>query len=218
MKKLVSMTLVLIAILVLCSSAFAKTEDEIFFRSIPWGSTYEETMKILKDLSITWDSPEPYQSGKKELVTGFTVTSKRVMDFSVAGNKITSVTLWFAYDINKPSSKESALFIQAKYTFDSESNASGVEDDLKEKMGNVYTAPDDYKSSSFGNDFTHCWYWYGGNNTSVMLYHKYTEPFFIKSMASDELELIYTSGQFEQFLNTYYDYLNKENNKNTDGL
>ena len=187
-------------------------------RSIPWVSTYKDTMENFQNLGITWDSPEPYQSGKKELVTGFTVTSKRIMDFSVAGNKVTSITLWFAYDVNKPSTKDYAFFIQAKYTFDSESNASGIEDDLKEKMSSVYSSPDDNSSSSFGNDFTHYWYWYGGNNSSVMLYHNYTEPFFIKGLASDELELIYTSGQFEQLINTYYEYLNQENNKNTDGL
>ena len=218
MKRIVSIILAVTMLMVLSSSALAKTEDEIQFRSIPWGSTYKETMSALEDTGITWGTPYPYKTGRKELTTGFTVSSKRVMDFSVAGNKVSSVTLWFAYDVNDPSSEDSAIFVQAEYIFDADTNASGIETDLKEKMSSVYSAPDDKSSESFANDFTHYWYWYGGNNTSVTLYHKYTEPFFIKSMASDDLTLTYTSGQMEKLFNAYYEMLNKENNKNTDGL
>ncbi len=218
MKKIVSFIMAFIILMSLTSLSFAKTEEEIQFRSIPWGSNYKETLSALNDIGITWDTPTPSKSGKREFITGFTVTSKRVMDFSVAGNKVSSVTLWFAYVVDKPSSNDHAIFIQAEYVFDSDTNASGIETDLKEKMSSVYSNPDDSSNESFANDFTHNWYWYGGNNTSVTLHHKYTEPFFIKSLASDDLTLTYTSGEMEKALNAYYEYLNKENNKNTDGL
>ena len=44
------------------------------------------------------------------------------------------------------------------------------------------------------------------------------EPFFIKSMATDVLELTYTSGQMEELLNSYYGFLNDENNKTLMGF
>lgn len=218
MKKTISIIVILIMLMVLGSSALAKTEDEILFRSIPWGSTYKETMSQLEDIGVTWGTPSPYKTGKKELTTGFSVSSKRVMDFSVAGNKVSSITLWFAYVVDDPSSEESAVFVQAQYVFDADTNASGIETDLKEKISSIYTNPDDKSSETFANDFTHYWYWYGANNSSVTLYHKYTEPFFISSLASDDLDLTYTSGQMEKLYNAYYEMLNKENNKNTDGL
>jgi len=218
MKKIVSILIALMLLMAFGSSALAKTEDEILFRSIPWGSTYKETISKLEDIGVTWGTSSPYKTGKKELTTGFTVSSKKVKDFSVAGNNVSSIVLYFAYDMNNPTSEDSAVFVQAEYVFETDTNASGIETDLKEKMSSVYSEPDDKSSKSFANDFTHYWYWYGGNNSKVTLYHNYTEPFFMKSMASDELTLTYTSGQMEKLNNAYYEMLNKENNKNTDGL
>ena len=222
MKKLVALFLSLVTLFVFHSSVLAYTENEILFRSIPWGSTYEKTMSTLNGLGITWGPSEALKTGAKELETGFTVTSTRIMNFTVAGQKVSYVTLWFANTIdaeaNQPLPKESALFIQATYTFDTSTNPSGIEDDLREKMSSIYSVPDDYTDSSFANDYTHNWYWYGENNSSVNLYHNYTEPFFIVALATHELKIIYTSGQKEEFLNIYYDYLNAKSIRNTDGL
>ncbi len=93
-----------------------------------------------------------------------------------------------------------------------------IEADLVDKLSSVYSNPDNNSSTSFANDYTHYWWWYGGADSKVTLYHNYTEPFFIVAMATDTLELTYTYGQMNNCINSFYDYLEKSEKKNTDGL
>ena len=53
MKKVACVITVLIMLMVLCSSAFAKTKEELQFRSIAWGTNFRDTISALDNIGIT---------------------------------------------------------------------------------------------------------------------------------------------------------------------
>lgn len=91
MKKILS--LILACVLVLCSvpSASAMYSEEILFRDIPWGTTYPEAMKMMKESGIFLSKPKNI----KDDTYYFSAYTKNV---KVAGVNGFELTMYFVLD------------------------------------------------------------------------------------------------------------------------
>lgn len=126
MKKIISLLMVLCCFISASSfSAYAKTDEEILFRKIPWGSTMSETEDLLSDLDaevggcyyMAYRDPFGIMTNDYEregkLNTG---AYEKLINISgeVAGRKLDNIELYYVF---KDIKTESTALYMAIYDF-----------------------------------------------------------------------------------------------------
>lgn len=187
MKKLLLITMLIIC-LSLTVTVFAKTDNEILFREIPWGSSYSEVEQLLPDfdwypMSFEYMRHYPVCEVLTDSTSGFdddftyggiNITAQPFSnkETEVAGYTTSDIELYFAFtSVNGVENQDynDTAFYGARYSFEP-ANLQGMTDDLTEKLSSLYGEPDDTKKDTdlWGNKTTII-YWYGANDTVVTL-------------------------------------------------
>lgn len=181
MKKV--LCLILLVTLMLGSVAFAEIEEEIKFRGVDWGLPASDVLQALESSGLKWKSGsvatgrkiEDQASGSWSGYYGhdclyYIDTSYSSPSIKVAGYDISDVTLYFACtekDGKITHEPADTAFYMAKYQLKPK-DLQAVYDDFVTKLTAVYGEPDQKhtKTGVITYQFT---YWYGKNNTAVIL-------------------------------------------------
>lgn len=210
MKKLLALIL---ALLLFGSVALAQTDKEITFQDTSWGASYTEIDKKFS----SYDMYDMRGGLIKTFSVDQIITDEDGIDFeyhdiNVVGNTYSpeskaagyttkDVTFYFAYKpVNGLLTKElsDTMMYAAKYEF-ATSDLEIMEADLTSKLSGLYGEPDatDSGSNMWGTDFKYV-YWYGANDTGVVLivHHPSVNTF----LSEDSVLLVYYTRQGDQWL------------------
>lgn len=180
MKKV--LCLILLVTLMLGSVAFAEIEEEIKFRGVDWGLAAPDVLQTLSSGDIKWKSGsvttgrkiESQASGEWSNYYGhdclYYVEMSSSSSLSVAGYDVSSATLYFACtekDGKITHDAADTTFYMAKYRFKPK-DLQAVYDDFVVKLSSIYGEPDQ-KYTDNGIITYQYTYWYGKNNTAVIL-------------------------------------------------
>lgn len=210
MKKLLALIL---ALLLFDSVALAQTDKEITFQDTSWGASYTEIDKKFS----SYDMYDMRGGLIKTFSVDQIITDEDGIDFEyhdinvvgntyspeskVAGYTTKDVTFYFAYKpVNGLLTKElsDTMMYAAKYEF-ATSDLEIMEADLTSKLSGLYGEPDatDSGSNMWGTDFKYV-YWYGANDTGVVLivHHPSVNTF----LSEDSVLLVYYTRQGDQWL------------------
>jgi len=210
MKKLL---VLIFALLIATTSAFAQTDKEITFQDTSWGTSYTDIDKKFSSFNMydmrgglikTYSVDEVIKDdGGIDFeyhdinVVGNTFSPES----KVAGYTTTGVTFYFAYTpVNKILTKElsDTKLYAAKYEF-ATSDLEVIAADLTSKLSGLYGEPDDTDTGEnmWGTEFKYI-YWFGANNTGVTLivHHPTVNTF----LSEDSVCLVYYTRQGDQWL------------------
>lgn len=175
--------LILFMALMLASIASAEFDDEIKFRSVDWSLSAPEVLKALESSGLKWTNGSVSTGRKiKSQACGewsgyydhdclyYIDTSYSSPSIKVAGYDISDVTLYFACTENNGKithDEKDTAFYMAKYKLEPK-DIQAVYDDFVDKLTAVYGEPDKTYTDTgiITYQFT---YWYGKNNTMVIL-------------------------------------------------
>lgn len=180
-KKLIC----LVSLLVLFTLSFSfASADEILFRSTPWLGNVATVLSNMPS-SVNWG--EPYRALGKSIVSEIrqrssnydnnypcvcTVTSTKGSSLTVAGYKVASVKLYFAYTPNAAGRIDhdagNTSFYMARYTF-SPIDSDVAFSDLTEKLTGIYGVPATVDNSDECSNTGSYKQWIGDNGTRVVL-------------------------------------------------
>ena len=191
MKKWFVSTIV-ICIIVNCSSVSAKSDKEILFRDIPWGSSYEEVKKVMGEYEfrekgredtetdyveqlLTDIYPQGFNSDVFTNEGGYGAYAYTKDKIDVAGYTSESTCFLFSRNANEDGTitwdnMENLSLYGAYYRIEPVSLESATED-LMEKLSSLYGEPDKYIDDSleYGYSEDYIYYWYGADDTVVSL-------------------------------------------------
>ncbi len=208
-------------------------ENEIVFRNLAWGDTYEQVKSKYPGIGtygsssaypvtvFSWaggSSPSTFENGE------LTVSYSCYGDYSVAGYE-TSMNFLFAYTVTEPIQREeeNTMLIGARYWINQLSDPDGVATDLIEKLSSVYG---EYAATStsrtLGGYPLNYYFWYGKNDTFVVL-----KEMNGGKADSNEVTIYYGWRESDQYLYAFDAAVSIEKDKseashfgdgNTDGL
>lgn len=213
--------------------------EEIVFRGIPWGTSYENATSQVPDVNFVSYQGESIKTySVEEIVYGFGIrfeyTDINIKAHNlfgsvcIAGYDTSSVDLFFAYvpvdgSLTKLD-RDSALYA-ASYEFDP-IDTKAMAKDLKEKLSAMYGDPSE---TSHGEDF---WggavdytYWYGANDTLLVLC--VDDESESRWKLSERIRIVYAWREGDRLLQEASDCLEREaiasekskfGNGNTNGL
>lgn len=210
MKKLLVLILTL---LLFTAPAFAQTDKEITFQDTSWGTSYTEIDKKFS----SYDMYDMRGSLFKTFSIEEVIKDEGGIDFEyhdinvvgntyspeskVAGYTTTDVTFYFAYKpVNGILTKElsDTKLYAARYEF-ATSDLDSMEADLTSKLSGLYGEPEDTDAGEnmWGTEFKYV-YWYGANDTAVVLivHHPSVNTF----LSEDSVRLVYYTKQGDQWL------------------
>lgn len=156
---------------------------EIIFRDIPWGTSYDDVVSQIPDVTFYPFTGEIYKTySVDQIITGdglrfensdINISGNSVYgSLSVAGYQTTDVDLYFAYvPVNGVLTKEKAdsAFYGASYEFTPE-DTKGMASDLKEKLTSIYgEASKTTQDKDLWGGVVKYTYWYGANDTLLVL-------------------------------------------------
>ncbi len=169
------------------SFARAETKDEIKFRGLEWGDTYEETaLTIDSKYPLEFDDQSSWPSAAGQSVdqvineTGVlyngiyhihgcaTCEFPNRCQINVAGHTTRNVYMYYVYPVVNNeiiADKDDAMFYCAEYLFISPDEPELMIKDLKGNLTDLYGQCDDEKK----NGKLISYYWYGANQTVVAL-------------------------------------------------
>ena len=186
MKRKFVMVLALTSIFSSVTPVFAKTDKEILFRDIPWGTSFSDTKDLFPDQCLFGMQLDGINAmSTKEILTGMSDDSNvydgkiclyaqplDIADVDVAGYSTPYLNFYYSYSINENKidfDDSNTLLYGAQYEFEPQ-DIDSMYSDLLEKLSSVYGNPDKTESDTtqWGIKNIYTW-WYGANNTSLVL-------------------------------------------------
>lgn len=233
MKKIIALTLVLLMLVI--TTAFAQTEKEITFRDVQWGASYTEMAKKFPNYNFHDSHGKLYKTFSVDQVIldngGIeyeysdinVIADSYSPESQVAGYTTTAVKLFFAFTpvdgILTKELKDTAMYA-AQYEF-ATTDIEAMAEDLTAKLTGLYGDPDktDEGSNVWGTEFKYT-YWYGGNDTGVVLivHHPSVNTIF----SEDSCQLVYYTRAGDTWLQeasdaeAYRESLGKNTNADSD--
>lgn len=211
------------------ASTLGTEKTEVLFNKIPWGSNFEvaeSKMKqidgytqsvIFKGVVFTTEyflcgySKNNHESEEFSDIGGITLTSFDNMN--VAGYSVSDCRMCFVGILkdgeNVLSDKDSMLYA-AYYKIES-NNTKNTKEDIKTKISSIYGEPDNtreiepYENAQTTNEYI---YWYGANNTVLVL----------SSDNSGRITISYVWLDGEELLNAALDNAEKNQSESQDGV
>lgn len=177
--------------LLLCGNVYGKTEQEITFRSIPWGTSCAivesqyfafDFMHVTGDWTTVCSCNEVMYNNQfrgtrfdnNDINISASSFSYDIDEITVAGYALESINMYYAYTVSpdghiQKSTDTSALY-GAEYIFEPQ-DLYGMSGDIKEKLTSLYGEPDDMEEEkeSLTGYLEIYTIWYGANNTKVVL-------------------------------------------------
>ena len=241
MKKTISLLLVLcclISAIPFCASA--EYDDEILFRDIPWGLSYQETIdsvtKSIKESGgyVSWSELESrnYTSighlSQGSIDLGDYETIGKVystgINLKIANHQVERINLYFVYEFDGKKllqNKEHAFFYMATYTIKNESGKDPYEERLlfEDLLKELYGDYDDSGVEGLSPQYIYRYFW-GDNDTELV----FTEEIHIFS--GDKIYIGYVWKNGDLMAKSAYDSLKEieranaleEAKKDTKGL
>ncbi len=248
MKRLITSTIIIGSVLSFSMPVFAKTDKEILFRDIPWGTSCVEAEKefqgadffhISGEWSTTCSIDEVvYDSQIKgidfdnnDINISSSAYTDQYFNISVAGYTPTEVEMFYAYQPidNVPNTDESlSMLYAAQYMFEPE-NLYGMSEDLKNKLSGLYGDPDNSEEDRdnwMGYYYTYT-FWEGANNTEVILATRENIDTEAQFQLDDGIRIIYAWKEGDNLLQVASDAISSSSGSteasnfgsdNTDGL
>lgn len=167
------------------------TEKEILFRNIPYGTDGQTFVETLKESGIngglkagkcnSWErNPfDGYLTYKKTMNDAGYVYTASPKGFQVAGYDVSQIEAYFLHgydDENVYDAKEKSQFYFGRYYMEDVLDKEAAYENLLSKLTGLYGQPQVLTGSDHsGTQTTYCIqaFWYGANDTGLMLYHYY---------------------------------------------
>lgn len=219
MKKATIVLAVLLLVSLSFPCALAKTDKEIAFRNIPWGSSYREAVAALDKDGLSIDSGwkfDTYTATAENLIfdefnsfdysVGFCKTNAYdAKPLSVAGYKVEDTKAYFVFvpstDGSFQADEENSVFFAAEYELEVK-DVDAVLEDLKGKLSSLYGNDFAKKETDFISQTT--WYsWKDDQGNIVSLQGE-------KSDRRSEIHIWYTWGGANDLLQAANDRLDAD--------
>lgn len=200
----------------------AETDKEILFRDIPWGMSYTDVDALHPEFELWNISGDSYVSPSVDAVLlddnyegiDFEYGDINILanafneEIDVAGYTTKEMELYFAYTINdgtlNKTEQDSALY-GATYRFEA-LDLESMSTDLLAKLTSLYGEPekDTIDSDFMGNKYTFT-YWYGANDTELVLKTRKTKE--DRELYSDTISISYAWRKGDELLQAASDAL-----------
>ena len=187
MRKKFVMILALTSIFSSVTPVFAKTDKEILFRDIPWGTNFNDTCTFIPEADLYGSTMEGLSAETVENVLNglkygddndydgaicFCASPFVSPNIDVAGYPIYSMNLYYTYSVENGISFDegNTVMYGAQYEFEEPQDLDLMYSDLSSKLSEIYGEPSDTSNytSPFGTKEQYT-SWYGANDTSVAL-------------------------------------------------
>lgn len=191
MKKKSLIVTMITSSLLIASPVFAETDSEILFRDIPWGSSFNDTSKLLPEFNLFGSTMDGLNAAntnnvlKGELSGDIGINNNcysgeicfQAMpmisrDLDVAGYPVYCLYLYYTYSTENgfSLSDDNTILYGAQYEFEEPQNLESMYSDLADKLSTIYGEADD-KCDDINDFGTQTAYmrWYGANDTAVAL-------------------------------------------------
>lgn len=236
MKKATIILVVLLLVSLSLPCALAKTDKEVVFRNVPWGSSYREAVTALDKDGLSIDSGwkfDTYTATAENLIfdefnsfdysVGFYKTNAyNAKPLSVAGYEVEDTKAYFVFvpsaDGSFPADEENSVFFAAEYELEVK-DVDAVLEDLKGKLSSLYG--NDFAKKETDFIFQRTWYsWKDDQGNIVSLQGE-------KSDRRSKIHIWYTWGGANDLLQSANDRLDADakaqealnfETNNTDGL
>ena len=219
MKKAAIALVVLLLVSLSFPCALAKTDKEIAFRNIPWGSSYREAVAALDKDGLSIDSGFKFDMSTATAenlifdeydffnynVGFFKKNHYNAKPINVAGYEVESTKAYFVFvpstDGSFPADEENSVFFAAEYELEVK-DVDAVLEDLKGKLSSLYG--NDFAKKETDFIFQRTWYsWKDDQGNIVSLQGE-------KSDYSSEIHIWYTWGGANDLLQAANDRLDAD--------